>query len=48
MRTPRVKAGAGERPWVVNRALLIDGAEPVVPNGHAVRAVGGLDEAGRT
>ena len=46
MRTPRVKAGAGERPWVVNQALRVDRAEPVVPNGCAVRAVGGLDEAG--
>jgi ribosomal protein S18 acetylase RimI-like enzyme len=35
----------GKPPWVVNRALLVDLAEPVVPDGYVIRAVGGLDEA---
>jgi GNAT superfamily N-acetyltransferase len=35
----------GKPPWVVNRAPLVDLAEPVVPDGYVIRAVGGLDEA---
>jgi mycothiol synthase len=35
----------GEPPWVVNRSPLVDLAEPVVPDGYAIRAVRGLEEA---
>ena len=34
-----------EPPWVVNRALLVDLPEPVLPEGYLIRAVRGLDEA---
>jgi GNAT superfamily N-acetyltransferase len=35
----------GEPPWVVNRAPLVDLAEPVLPDGYVIRAVRGLYEA---
>jgi ribosomal protein S18 acetylase RimI-like enzyme len=35
----------GKPPWVVNRAALIDLAEPAVPDGYLIRAAGGFDEA---
>jgi ribosomal protein S18 acetylase RimI-like enzyme len=37
--------GDGEPPWVVNRATLVDLAEPALPDGYVIRTVGGLDEA---
>lgn len=36
----------GEPPWVLNRAPLSDPAEPEVPDGYAIRAVSGVEEAG--
>jgi ribosomal protein S18 acetylase RimI-like enzyme len=35
----------GKLPWVVNRALLVDLPEPVLPEGYSIRAVHGLEEA---
>ena len=35
----------GEPPWMINRAPLVDLAEPVVPDGYMIRAVSGFDEA---
>lgn len=35
----------GKLPWVVNRAPLVELAEPVLPDGYLIRAVRGLDEA---
>lgn len=35
----------GEPPWVLNRAALVDLAEPMLPAGYTIRAASGIEEA---
>ena len=36
----------GDPPYVINRALIADLAEPVIPAGYRIRPVAGVEEAG--